>query len=129
MAAVVLKRDAPPVRCLVAYYSILNASGLIDPKSPDSSRLVAQYSPVHALLDSEGTKVPTLVVRAGKDSDAINRSIDGFVQMGKQNNFPVRLFDYPEGNHGFDGVNDTDKSRAIIAETFRFVAQHLGVEP
>ncbi len=128
MAAVVLKRNAPPVRCLVAYYSILNASGLIDPKLPDGARLVAQYSPIHALLDSQGTKLPTLVVRAGKDNEAINRSIDTFVQVGKEKKLPVRLFDYPEGAHGFDGVNNTDKSRAIIAATFRFVAEQLGVD-
>ena len=128
MAAVVLKRDAPTVRCLVAYYSILDASGLIDPKSPNRARLVARYSPIHALLDSQGAKPPTLVVRAGKDNEAINRSIDTFVQVGKEKKLPVRLFDYPEGSHGFDGVNNTDKSRAIIAATFRFVAEQLATD-
>jgi hypothetical protein len=30
---------------------------------------------------------------------------------------------YPEGDHGFDGVNDTAQSRAIIKAALKFVEE------
>ncbi|HKQ52453.1 MAG TPA: hypothetical protein VJT74_08800, partial [Pyrinomonadaceae bacterium] len=83
-----------------------------------------QYSPLHALeaaADSGARLPPIMIARAGKDAPAINSGLDAFAATALRLNVPLTLVNYPAGDHGFDGLNDTPQSRAIIKAALQFV--------
>lgn len=97
--------DRPYVRGLIAFYASLRA--LIDP------------------LQNGGAKLPpTFVARAGRDYDFINEAVQQFVDLALTHNVELELMNHPEGGHGFDILNDDDRSRAIIARTIEFIREH-----
>jgi dienelactone hydrolase len=61
----------------------------------------------------------------GKDSPEINRAVDEFVAEARRCGLPVELAAYPDGVHGFDVVQDTAESRAIISRAIAFAKRHL----
>jgi acetyl esterase/lipase len=68
---------------------------------------------------------PLLVVRAGLDRPELNRTIDGFVTAAGDRGLPVELVRHPDGHHGFDVVDDSDASRAVIRRIVGFLRGHL----
>ncbi len=50
--------------------------------------------------------------------------IDRFAATALRSNLSFTAMNYPEGDHGFDGVNDTPKSRAIIKAALQFVIEN-----
>jgi acetyl esterase/lipase len=119
----------PAVRCLVSFYGVLDMSAELSNISNESERrqLLTRYSAVQALeslVASGGKSPPLFLARAGKDSAFINNGIDRFAAAALRLNVPITLINYADGDHGFDGVNDTPQSRAIIANALRFVQDH-----
>jgi acetyl esterase/lipase len=117
------------VRCLVSFYGVLDLSPGLASMSSESDResLLRQYSPLHALeaLAASGGKVPPVfVARAGKDMASLNAGIDKFTATALRLNVPLTVMNYAEGDHGFDGLNDTSQSRAIIEAALLFVREH-----
>ncbi|HSE36870.1 MAG TPA: alpha/beta hydrolase [Blastocatellia bacterium] len=116
------------VRCLVSFYGVLDMSGELSSVSNDADRekLLKHYSPVQALeslVASGGNSPPMFIARAGKDSAFINNGIDRFTSTALRLNAPITVVNYADGDHGFDGINDTSQSRAIIKAAFRFVQE------
>ena len=114
------------VRCLVSFYGVLDMSSEVSSVSNEAERetLLKRYSPVQALesmIASGGKPPPVLIARAGRDSVLINNGIDRFTAAALRLNVPITVINYADGDHGFDGVNDTPQSRAIIAAALRFV--------
>ncbi|HEY7346879.1 MAG TPA: hypothetical protein VH599_01075 [Ktedonobacterales bacterium] len=66
-----------------------------------------------------------LVVRAGRDHPRMNQAIDAFVVEALKQNAPIEVINYPEGRHGFDGLDATDRTRQIIQQTLTFLKTHL----
>lgn len=65
--------------------------------------------------------VPILIFRAGLDNvPYINESIMNFYKTAIDQNLPVTLVNYPNGHHGFDGIDDNDTTRLIIKSTLEF---------
>ena len=69
--------------------------------------------------------LPTLVVRAGHDVPAINKSIDQFTAKSLAADAPITLINYVGAQHGFDLVDDNDESRQVIKQTLDFIKCHL----
>jgi len=116
------------VRCLVSFYGVLDMSSEASSVSNEAERetLLKRYSPVQALesLVASGAKSPPVfIARAGKDSAFINNGIDRFTAAALRLNVPITVINYADGDHGFDGVNDTSQSRAVIAAALRFVQE------
>jgi acetyl esterase/lipase len=116
------------VRCLVSFYGVLDMSGELSSVSNEADRdsLLKRYSPVQALESlaaSGGKSPPVFIARAGKDSAFINNGIDRFTTAALRLNVPITVVNYTDGDHGFDGYNDTSQSRAIIAAALRFVQE------
>ena len=129
LTSVGLNPGAQTVRCLVSFYGVLDLSqefaGISDERERDS--LLRRYSPLHALestVNSGGKVLPLLIARAGKDVPFINSGIDKFAAIALRSNVPLTVMNYPEGDHGFDGLNDTPQSRAIIKASLQFVAEN-----
>ena len=66
--------------------------------------------------------LPVLMVRAGVDNPGLNKGIDAIVAKATAANAPVSLINYPSGRHGFDVRDDTDLTRAVMAQTLDFMA-------
>jgi dienelactone hydrolase len=118
------------VRCLVSFYGVLDLSGEVSNVSNEADRekLLRHYSPVQALESlaaSGGKSPPVFIARAGKDAAFINNGIDRFTSAALRLNVPITVVNYADGDHGFDGFNDTSQSRAIIAAALRFVQEHI----
>lgn len=116
------------VRCLVSFYGVLDMSGELSSVSNQADRegLLKRYSPVQALeslVASGGKSPPVFIARAGKDSAFINNGIDRFASTALRLNAPITLINYADGDHGFDGFNDTSQSRAIIKAALKFVQE------
>jgi acetyl esterase/lipase len=100
-------------------------SGLALDKAPGRLRCAALcYGPLHHLDPRPGLP-PLLVVRAGLDRPELNRTIDQFVAAAAARDVPVELVHQPDGHHGFDTVDDTDASRAVIRRVLAFLRDHL----
>lgn len=120
-----------PVRCLVSFYGVLDMSGELSSVSNEADRetLLRRYSPVQALealVASGGKSPPVFIARAGKDVAFINNGIDRFTSAALRLNVPITVVNYADGDHGFDGFNDTSQSRAIITAALRWVQEQTG---
>jgi acetyl esterase/lipase len=121
-------RDRPPfVRCLLAFYAILDLRHLFPPDA--GSELVTRsraFSPA-AHLGEGGAGLPVFVVRAGRDNAAINTSIDVFVREALTANVSLDFANHSAGQHGFDVLDDDERSRQIIGQAITFAKAHLSV--
>ena len=66
------------------------------------------------------------VARAGLDQPMVNQAIDGFVTEALAGNAPLDLMNHPAGRHGFDILDDDERSREIIAHAVAFAQVHVG---
>lgn len=128
LTAVGLRKDGPAVSCLVSFYGVVDLSQDAAGLETGREAFLRQYSPVHALEDSEARHTPLLVVRAGRDNPGLNAGIDQLVATALRRNAPIRLLNLPAADHGFDGLNDNEASRAAVREALRFVRQQTGLE-
>jgi acetyl esterase/lipase len=121
-----LRAPQPYVRCLVAYYALLDLQPLI-PHLADvvSVATLRQFSPLDALQQGSAPDLPLLVARAGKDRVEMNETIDAFVQAALAANLPLDLLNHPQGQHAFDILDNDERSHAIIEHTIAFVRRHL----
>jgi acetyl esterase/lipase len=70
-----------------------------------------------------------LVVRAGLDFYNLNKGIEAFMQNALEKDAHVEFINYPEGQHAFDAVDNTDRSREIILQTVDFLKRNLSGSP
>jgi acetyl esterase/lipase len=116
-------RDRPPhIRCLLAFYAVLDLRPLLTPDS-DPARIerVVRLSPAAHLA---GATVPIFVARAGVDT-MVNASLDTFVTEALSKNVELELMNHPNGQHAFDVLDDNERSRQIIARALEFARPHL----
>jgi dienelactone hydrolase len=97
-------RDRPAyVRCVLAFYAFLDKRDVRE----------------------KGGGLPMFIARAGLDQPLINQSIDAFVQEALAGNVPLELMHHPAGRHGFDILDDDERSREIIARAVAFAQVHV----
>jgi acetyl esterase/lipase len=121
-----LRERWPFVRAFVAYYAVLDlqvpppgaTSGIAD----ETRR---EFSPLRHLAAAGEQTPPLFVARAGCDNPWLNATIDRFVQEALARNAPLELMTHPAGQHGFDILDDDDRSREIIARTLDFLTRRL----
>ena len=92
-----------------------------------------QQSVIRAMIVYYGTgevsqlrqDLPLLMVRAGLDRPALNRGMDAAAVAGLKANAPVTILNHPSGHHGFEVIDHTDETRAVIDQTLRFAERAL----
>ncbi|MBA2732567.1 MAG: alpha/beta hydrolase [Acidobacteria bacterium] len=118
-------RDAPPhIRCMISYYGVLDLQDLrkrIPATIADET--LNPLSPLHALTNSKNKLPPMLVARAGLDAD-LNGGVDRFVQAALAKNATIDFSNHPVGQHGFDILDDNQRTREIIKQTLEFIREH-----
>jgi len=114
------------LRCVVGYYSVMDLTSIPELTSDQlKPALLRSHSPTYHLADDEPPLPPILLARAGKDREDINATIDAFVAEAAAQNAPVELLHHAEGQHGFDVLDDDDRTRAIIKRTLEFIGEAL----
>jgi dienelactone hydrolase len=114
------------VRCAVCFYGMLDLRQLRDQIPETVADEVVQYfSPVCHLPFDRRDVPPMLIARAGLDRPVFNEAIDRFSSEAVQRGATVDLLTHPKGQHGFDVLDDDDRSKEIIARTLAFMRWHL----
>jgi acetyl esterase/lipase len=118
-------RDQPAyVRCLVVYYAIMDVqpvSFLVDALSEEEVR---RYSAVSHIQDKP-LLFPTLLVRTGLDNEGLNETITRFAAQDRAMNSPIEVINHPQGQHGFDILDDNLRSQQIIERTLAFIQENI----
>lgn len=115
-------RDVPNfVRCLVAYYGVMDYRHVTDEMQFSPEEDPTEFSPA-AYLASSRHLPPILLAKAGLDQPWLNESIDRFVAAALQQNLTLDLMTHPTGHHSFDILDDDPRSREIIRHTLAFLA-------
>lgn len=102
----ILRHSGGRLKSLVVYYA------LIDIKKKDLWPGLFSRTPLH-------------IVQAGLDHPKLNASLDQFVQQAQAAGANITLLRHDQGHHGFDILDDDDRSREIIRETVAFIRAHL----
>jgi acetyl esterase/lipase len=125
LLSMVFRERPPHIKCVVAYYALLDLRHLSAPSSePEHDAPVQKFSPAAYLRDGSAG-LPVFVARAGLDRPVINQSIDLFVQEALAANALIDVANHPDGRHGFDFLDDEPRSHEIIARTLEFIKTHL----
>ena len=122
-------RDRPEyVRCLVAFYAFLDIRQSEMHTAHETPEALKTFSPFAHLEGGAAKLAPLFVARAGLDRiPGMNDSIDRFVAEAISKNAALTLYNHPRGLHGFDILNDDERSREIIRAALDFMKLHLGV--
>lgn len=114
-------------RALVAYYGLMPTPDGFQQDSLQAASARAGFAlPSYERGQTYPADLALLVVRAGLDgSAALLASIDRFIEFGITENLPLRVLNYPGGQHSFDSRDDTPETRLVIAETLAFLSLHL----
>jgi acetyl esterase/lipase len=124
-------REGPEhVKAIVAYYAALDLqqrpAGLAPgaPNDLDDETRKA-YSPAYHVATTGRAVPPILVARAGYDNPWLNASIDRFVAKALERNVSLELMNHETGRHGFDILDDDERSREILSRTLAFLRSRL----
>jgi acetyl esterase/lipase len=120
-------RERPAwLRAVVAYYAVLD---LQEPAPGADSGIGAElrrtFSALVGLGEDARSAPPLLVARAGLDHPWLNGGIDRFVAAATARGATLDLLNHPEGRHGFDILDDDERSRQIIRRTLEFLRDSL----
>ena len=111
---------------MAAFYAMLDIQ-TAPPGQPDTlgAETRQRFSPVAHLGPGARPLPPLLVARAGLDHPFLNAAADRFVQEALARNASLEVLNHPEGRHGFDILDDDERSREIIARTLEFLRARL----
>lgn len=113
------------VRCAVALYPQLSDRRLLRAYPPLAAGVRERLGPSGHVRRRGRKLFPLLVVRAGQDRADVNQALDEFVNLAQQVEVPVTLLRHDEGHHGFEVVDATDATRAVLDRALAFLERHL----
>lgn len=126
-----LRKQPAYVRCLVAYYAVMDlrplgtAEGMAGSLSEEALNTLRRFSPVAAVEEAVAVAIPMLVARAGQDDPALNAGLDAFVRAALAANMTLDVLNAPAGYHAFDVRNDDARTHEIFTHTIAFMREHL----
>lgn len=121
------------IKCLVAYYGVMDLQPFIStlPDTlPEAQRknlvnILKTFSLINLLQEKSKTIPPMLIAKACLDNPFITNSIDSFVSNANTQGVSVELLEHAEGHHGFDSIDEQDRSREIVKATIDFLRKYL----
>jgi len=98
----------PPshVKAVVSFYALIEA-------------------PAKAVESGSGPFPPVLIGRAGKDDVRFNASVEAFARAAWAKGLVLDVLNHPTGQHGFDILDDDERSREVIRRTIEFLQARL----
>ncbi|GCE29079.1 hypothetical protein KDA_45630 [Dictyobacter alpinus] len=121
-----LKNAPSYIRGIVSYYGLLDLRGLrpIVPAATTDETL-RELSPI-CYLENDAQSIPPLfIARSGQDRPELNSILDAFVAQAFKQNVSIAAVNHATGQHGFDFLDDNERSREIIRQTLDFIKTHL----
>ncbi len=124
-------REAPePVKALVAYYAAMDLQERPPGVTPGSANDLTDetrraFSPVYHVATGGRPVPPVFIARAGLDRPGLNAGIDRFVAKALERNVAIEVMNHEAGRHGFDVLDDDDRSREILERTLQFLRRRL----
>lgn len=113
-------------KCAVVYYGIFLTKE--SEKLPQIDSVFGFQNPRLSEPINWNKNVPLFIVKAGLDNDPYAfRSLLDFSNNAINQNIPVTLINYPNGQHGFDFLDDNDTTKMIIKKTLDFWKFYLNV--
>lgn len=121
-----LKEKMTNVRCLVSYYAIMNLKYFLSKDyQVKLADILEDYTPVNYLKNKKDPFPSVLIANAGKDAPAIKKGIQEFVNESFKVNILIDFLNHPDGFHGFDVLNDDDRSKDILKRTIQFIKKNI----
>ena len=120
-----LNKEYAGVKCLIAYYAMLDLQQAHDPAQVMSQASLQKFSPLYHLNLNPPAHLPMFIARAGLDSAELNAALERFLLAALSANIPVDFANHPNGRHGFDIFNPDARSREIIARTIEFIRANV----
>jgi dienelactone hydrolase len=110
---------------LIQIYALLDLRHIVPPDAdPGRIARAQRFSPA-AYVKEKSAGLPMFIARAGLDAAMVNDSIDLFVHEALAANATLDFANHPKGRHGFDILDDDERSHEIIARAAAFVKTHL----
>jgi dienelactone hydrolase len=126
MLATFMKSPPADVKCLVGFYPILDTADTNNAEAQVTDEQRHRYSAIATISDSGAPPIPILVARAGHDQiPGVRDWIDRFVALALQKNANLTLLNHPTGRHGFEFLDDDNRSREIVVTAIEFMRRHL----
>ena len=121
-----LLQDPPDwLRAAAGFYTVWDLAPYRGRIASATDDYIRKWSCVTA-LESEPTDLPPLLLaRAGRDSPALLEGTGTFVRRARERAIDITVLDHPTGRHGFDTLDDDDRSREIIGLALDFFVRHL----
>jgi acetyl esterase/lipase len=117
--------DAPSfIRCLVFYYAIMDLEPLRKDRPAITDEVTREFSPIYRLEGAGKTFAPVFIARAGRDEPEVNLAVDSFIQKALSRKATLDFSNHAEGQHGFDVLDDNERTREIIRRTLEFLKAH-----
>lgn len=115
----------PSIRCIAAYYPLLDLRQSRTYFRFESAETLSNSSPIDR-LGTAPAPVPLLIARGGKDElPGMRESIDRFSAQAIAANWPLTLLNHPAGPHGFDNQLKDRRTGEIVKATLAFFGEHL----
>jgi dienelactone hydrolase len=117
--------DAPSfIRCMVFYYAILDLEPLRKERPAITDEVTREFSPIHRLEGAGKAFAPIFIARAGRDEPGLNVAVDSFIQKALTRKATLDFSNHAEGQHGFDVLDDNERTREVIRRTLEFIKAH-----
>lgn len=113
-----LADDAPSLRGWLASYAVADVLQFVEAAEREKAK---QYSAAYSAEARTKALPPIWIARAGLDRASLNEGIDRLVQVLVKKNARFDFVNYPDGQHGFDALDDKERSRVIIRAAFQFI--------
>ena len=117
--------DAPSfIRCMVFYYAVMNLEPLRKERPAITDEVTREFSPIYRLEGASKAFAPIFIARAGRDEPDLNVAVDRFIQAAVSRKATLDFSNHAEGQHGFDVLDDNERTREIIRRTLEFIKAH-----
>ncbi|HEV3456402.1 MAG TPA: type II toxin-antitoxin system PemK/MazF family toxin [Thermoanaerobaculia bacterium] len=122
-------RGAPEhIRCLVAFYSLMDVRQPGGHEASEPAELLARFSPVAQLEQGSGRFTPIFVAQGRKDEvPTLLDTVDRFAAQAFARGVPLTLMSHPDAPHAFDNQIDDNRTREIVRASLDFLRWHLGI--
>ena len=126
----------PPsyIRAIACFYCVSDITpdswaGVAGVTPEEVDRAAVTFSSANVIHSTDGRVPPILIARAGLDNPGLNRTIDRLVEESFRKNLSVEVWNHPTGRHGFDILDDNERSREIIRRAVEFLHTNLSGKP
>ena len=111
------------LRCVLAFYANLELS--VEALPTLAAEDIKQFSSIAALEKDFPMNLPIFIARAGQDQPGLNETMDTFIKKALAKNLLITAINHPSGRHGFDVLDDDERTHEIIALALEFIKTHL----